>query len=149
MLKRLKIFLEESLSQSVTENSDPHTIQLAAALLLVEVMHADHHIDQSERVTITQALKSLFDLDDEESSELLELAEKQAKDVISLHEYTSIINKSFDVTAKHMLLEKIWAVVFSDQDMDKYEEHLVRNIAELLYISHTDFIRIKHRVISS
>ncbi|MCW9023374.1 MAG: TerB family tellurite resistance protein [Gammaproteobacteria bacterium] len=149
MLKRLKIFLEESLSQPVTENSDPHTIQLAAALLLVEVMHADHQIDHSERVTITQALKSLFDLDDEESAELLELAEKQAKDVISLHEYTSIINKSFDVTTKHMLLEKIWAVVFSDQDMDKYEEHLVRNIAELLYISHTDFIRIKHRIISS
>ena len=76
------------------------------------------------------------------------LAENRAKDVISLHEYTSILNRSFDVSAKHKLLEKIWEVVFSDKDMNKYEEHLVRNIAELLYISHADFIRIKHLVVS-
>lgn len=149
MLKRIKMFLEDTLSNPVTAETDAHTIQIAAALLLVEVMHADHQVGSEEQTAIIHALKSIFDLDDEESTELLALAEGKASDVISLHEYTSIINKSFNMEAKHHLLEKIWQVVFADKKMDKYEEHLVRQIAELLYIGHPDFIRIKHRVIST
>ena len=42
-----------------------------------------------------------------------------------------------------MLIEQIWRIILADDDVDKYEEHLVRRIAELLYVSHRDFIRAK------
>ena len=34
-------------------------------------------------------------------------------------------------------------ILMADDEVDKYEEHLVRRIAELLYVSHRDYIRAK------
>ena len=146
MLKRIKAFIEGSLTVTEVSSSDPHTIQLAAAILLVEVMHADHQIDINEKQSICKGLANIFELTAEESAELLDIAEDRARGVVSLHEYTSIINQSFQVGEKLKLMEQIWRVVFSDKNMDKYEEHLVRRIADLLYISHTDYIKTRNKI---
>jgi len=38
----------------------------------------------------------------------------------------------------------MWQVAFADDNLDRYEEHLIRKVAELTYVSHQDFIRLKH-----
>ena len=40
----------------------------------------------------------------------------------------------------------LWQVALADRGLDKHEDHLVRRIAELLYVSHSDLIRIRNRV---
>ena len=40
----------------------------------------------------------------------------------------------------------LWQVALADSRLDKHEDHLVRRIAELLYVSHSDLIRIRNRV---
>jgi uncharacterized tellurite resistance protein B-like protein len=39
----------------------------------------------------------------------------------------------------------MWQVAFSDDHLDKYEEHLIRKVADLLYVSHSDLMRMKHQ----
>jgi len=118
-------------------------IRLAAAVLFVEVMHADHKIDKREQQIVRQALQESFSLSSHEADDLLQLAEERVKNVTSLHEFTSLLHGRLTNEEKVMLLEQIWRVVLADNDVDKYEEHLVRRIAELLYIKHSDYIRAK------
>ncbi len=145
MLTRVKSFFDRILNESGTIMHAADDIQLAAALLLIEVMHADHEIDDREKDAVMAALKNIFELTDEEAGEVFEIAEDHAKDMISLQQYTSILNRTLEPAEKLTLLEQIWRVVFSDDELDRYEEHLVRQIAELLYIRHSDFILARCR----
>ena len=145
MLSKVKSFFDGILNDPGTVLRDVDDIQLAAALLLIEVMHADHEIDDREKIAVINALKKIFGLSDEEAKDVFEIAEERAKDMISLQQYTSILNRTLEPAEKLTLLEQIWRVVFSDDELDRYEEHLVRQIAELLYIRHSDFILARLR----
>jgi len=145
MLTRVKSFFDKILNEPGTVLNTADEIRLAAALLLIEVMHADHEIDDREKDAVMAGLKKIFELTDEETVDVFKIAEDRAKDMISLQQYTSILNRTLEPTEKLNLLEQIWRVVFSDDVMDKYEEHLVRQIAELLYIRHSDFILARCR----
>lgn len=145
MLDKIKLFIGKMLDESETLTDLSNDVQLAAALLLVEVMNADDEIDKRERNAVQSGLKNFFELTDEKTREVFEIAEDRAKDVIPLQRYTSILNKALEPEAKLKLLEQIWRVVFSDDELDKYEESLVRQIAELLYIRHSDFIFARQR----
>ena len=118
-------------------------IRMAAAVLFVEVMHADHQVDKRERQIVMRALLESFSLSRKDAEELLQQAEERVKDVTSLHEFTSLLHSRLSNEEKVMLIEQIWRIILADDDVDKYEEHLVRRIAELLYVSHRDFIRAK------
>jgi uncharacterized tellurite resistance protein B-like protein len=37
----------------------------------------------------------------------------------------------------------LWSVAYADDKLDRYEEYYVRKIADLLYISHSDYIKAK------
>ncbi|MDX1811364.1 MAG: TerB family tellurite resistance protein, partial [Gammaproteobacteria bacterium] len=65
------------------------------------------------------------------------------------YEFTSLINNGFSPEEKVKIIELMWQVAYSDKELEKYEEALVRKIADLLYVPHTAFIAAKHRVISS
>jgi uncharacterized tellurite resistance protein B-like protein len=129
--------------KSVTGADKQQLIRLAAAILFVEVMHADHKVDKREQQVVRQALQESFSLTRYEADELQLLAEERVKDVTSLHEFTSLLHGRLTNEEKVMLLEQIWRVALADNNVDKYEEHLVRRIAELLYIKHGDYIRAK------
>ena len=116
---------------------------MAAAVLFVEVMHADHQVDKRERQIVMRALLESFSLSRKDAEELLQQAEERVKDVTSLHEFTSLLHSRLSNEEKVMLVEQIWRIILADNDVDKYEEHLVRRIAELLYVSHRDYIRAK------
>ena len=43
------------------------------------------------------------------------------------------------------MVEYLWAVAFADENVDKHEEYLVRKIANLIGVSHKEFIKAKLR----
>ena len=73
-------------------------------------------------------------------------AEAQASQATSLYEFTRLINDEYDYDEKLRLIENMWRIAFSDDELDKYEEHLIRKVSELIYVSHSDFIRLKLKV---
>ncbi len=145
MITTIRKLLNKSAARdkSMSSVDKQELIRMAAAVLFVEVMHADHKVDKRERQIVKRALLESFSLSRQDAEELLQQAEDRVKDVTSLHEFTSLLHSRLSNEEKVMLIEQIWRIILADDDVDKYEEHLVRRIAELLYVSHRDFIRAK------
>ena len=124
-----------------------HACRIAGAALLVEVSRADHDVTPVERVAIERALRRVFDLDPAAAAEVYREAERHADEATSLYEFTRLINDHFQPAEKENLIELLWFVAFCDGELDKYEEHLVRRVADLVYVPHGAFIRAKHRAL--
>ena len=132
-----------SVDVQIAEKPSP---ELAAAALLVEVARADYHVDDDEEQTIGALLQQTLGLSAEEVESLIELAHEHSQDAVGLHPFTSVVHDRFDAEEKVVLFECLWRVAYADGKIDKYEEHMLRRIAELLHVSHRDFIRTKLRV---
>ncbi len=115
----------------------------ACSALLIEVAFADKIFDESEISSLKDSLKETYGLEDEIINELIIDAERTVDDSTSLYEYTRVVNDEFTYSDKLELLTRIWKLAFADGNLDKYEDHLIRKISDLIHISHSDFIRIK------
>jgi uncharacterized tellurite resistance protein B-like protein len=110
------------------------------------MMRADTHISEDERRTVTDAIRSKFKLTKEETEDVLQLAEDKIWESTGYFEFTSLMNKGFSYKQKVRVIEHLWEVAFADTILDKHEEYMVRKIADLIYVSHKDFIDAKLRV---
>ncbi|MDH3314777.1 MAG: TerB family tellurite resistance protein [Gammaproteobacteria bacterium] len=146
MLKAVRDFFEKNVAASIGDKNErqrEHAFQLATAALLMEISRADREIDPSEREAVVRAVKKAFELDHEETKVLVELAEQEAEEAISLYEFTRLINENFDHGQKQHVVEMLWQVAFADGHADEYEVHLIRRIADLMHVPHRGFIRAK------
>lgn len=148
MLKALTDLFDTALSSKVepAAESREHGIQLATALLLVEVARADYETDLTEDDEIVALLRASFALDDEELALLVAEARAESDHVASLQAFTRTLHEQLSVGEKHRVIEMLWRVAFADLHLDKHEDHLVRKVAGLLYVSHSDLIRIRNKV---
>ena len=128
------------------ETIDEEKISLldkACSALLIEVAFADKIFNESEIISLKDSLKETYNLQDDMINELIDDAEKTVEESTSLYEYTRVVNDEFSYTDKLELLSRLWKLAFADGSLDKYEDHLIRKISDLIHISHSDFIRIK------
>lgn len=144
MLSEIKAFFEKSMSADAEGDLD-HKLQLATAALLIEMTKQDDQIDSVEVDTVKQVLVTHFDLTVSECEDLFALAEKEAADAVGYYQFTSLIAKQWTQTQKVQIIEFLWCVAYADQKLDALEEHMVRKISDLIYVSHKDFIQAKHR----
>lgn len=142
MLAKIKQFFSEQLSPG-DERSPEQAIQLAAAALMIELSRADFQQQPEEQAAIEAALNSKFTLDAQQMAELIQLAELEAREATSLYQFTRLINDHYSPGQKFKLVTALWEVAFADGDLSKYEDHLIRKIAELIYLPHNEFIRAK------
>ena len=124
-------------------------VELAAAVLMIEISLADSAIDNEELAVIKTTLVNHFNIAAGQVEELIELARREVDLAVSLHDFTRLLNENLDPAEKIRVIESLWKVAFADAVLDKYEEYYIRKIADLLYISHKDYIRTKHRVADS
>ena len=147
MLKELREILNKTLAGSEEGSDDrDHAIRLATATLLVEVVRADYEEDLAEDKAVFGQLKRFFDLPEDETKLLVEEAEREADHSVSLQSFTRVLHETLTVQEKHAVIEMLWRVALADSVLDKHEDHLVRKVAGLLYISHSDLIRIRNNV---
>ena len=151
MLKSLIEFFESSTGEpsGQTGAAVDNRVELAAAVLMIEISLADSSIDDHELAVIKQALVDRFNIAVAQVDELIDLARREVDHAVSLHDFTRMLNDNLDASEKIQVIELLWQVAFADAVLDKYEEYYIRKIADLLYISHKDYIRTKHRVADS
>lgn len=142
--------LFESTATAATDAAEAaereHGYHVATAALLVEMIRADYQVKPEEYEAVLRALAAAFDdLSADETRDLLARAEVRADDATSLYEFTQHINRHFDHEQKAHVVELLWRVAYADGNLDKYEEHLVRRIADLIHVPHSVFIRMKHK----
>ena len=122
-----------------------HALRIATATLLIEISRADFHEQESEIKMMRQLLLEQFDLGDSELDELMQQASERADKLVSLQHITRLLNEQLDQDMKIRVVEMMWQVVYADGVKDHYEEHLIRQVAELLYVSHAAFIQARHK----
>lgn len=119
------------------------------AVLLIEIARADHTIDQPERQAIREALAGASTLSASELDELIDAALREAEGTVSLHAHVKQLNDALDKAAKVSLIEQMWRVALADGDIDRYEEHMIRKLSDLLYLKHRDFMQAKLRILEA
>ena len=127
--------------ESEVESKD-NSIQKSICSLMIEVAYADNQLDESELKAMAHSLNEL-DIEEEEIQEIVDATLAKSKESISFYEHTRILNDQLDYDQKKEVLNSVWAIAFADGEMDKHEEHLIRRIADLLYLNHKDFINAK------
>ena len=142
MLKKIsKIF-----KKKVTETPDEEnlsSISKACSSLLIEVALSDKDFDEEEITSMKEILKTTHGISDETINELVSNAKQTVDESTSLYNYTREVNNNFSYDDKLLLLQSLWDIAYADGNVDKYEEHLIRKISDLIYISHSDFIQAK------
>ncbi len=143
MLHTIKRFFETKVKSEDSGEPEEHQLQLAAAALLFEVSRSDFSTDEEERNRIRDLIESQFDLSQEETHTLMNLAEQQANQATSLHGFTSLINANWSLEQRVRLIEFMWDVAYADEHLDAHELHLMRKIGSLLYIPHKQLVAAK------
>jgi uncharacterized tellurite resistance protein B-like protein len=136
MLKTLKDLFDSLLppTPDATPDCTEHTLQLATAVMLVEVMRADAGFHPEERQAVLAALRDRFALSEDEAQRLSELAETTARQATDLFAFTSCINERFDMAHKLVMIEQMWRVAYADGQLGAHERHVMWRIADLLHV---------------
>ena len=145
MLRTLKDLFNSVAPLGAGGARNEHSLQLATAVLLVEVMRADPQVGPQERLAVVAALRQKFALADDELSRLVELAEQTVRTASDFHQFTSVINDGFSQEQKIRIVEYMWQVAYSDGHLDAHENHLISKVAGLLHVTHGEYISAKLR----
>ena len=122
---------------------DDKTSTKACIALLLETSMADEILDESELMALKNTLQKDFQINEDEIDELIDLAKENVEDSNSLYEFTRDINDNLDAAERVKLIESMWKIAYADGNIDKYEEHIIRKVSNLIYVAHSDFIKAK------
>jgi uncharacterized tellurite resistance protein B-like protein len=117
-----------------TPAGEDHLLQLATAVMLVEVMRSDATFHDEERLAVLAALRDKFSLTADEAARLAELAVTTAHAATDLYAFTSRINERFEMPQKLKMIEHMWRVAYADGHLSAHERHVMWRIADLLHI---------------
>jgi uncharacterized tellurite resistance protein B-like protein len=142
VISRLRQFLDGARAPAVRE--DPAArVRLAVAGLLVEIARADHDEHAVEHAAITGLVARHFGLETPAAEELLREARAAVEDSVSLREFTAPLHESLTYADKQRIIGMLWDVALEDRTLDKYEDYLIGKVAELLYVTRGDVMRLK------
>lgn len=149
MLRTIKEFVESLLTapeQTATPERREQALRLATTALMFEIARADATVSEVEERAIAATVTRVFGLSEGETRRLLGQADARADEAVSLYEFTRVLNDHLDRDERTHVIELLWQVAHADARIDKYEEYFVRKIADLLHVSHGDFIRTRLKV---
>jgi uncharacterized tellurite resistance protein B-like protein len=146
MLKALKEIVR-NLTVAPDAATGRHSVELAVVALLLEIGRADHSIAQEELASVVQSAAAVFGITEAESNALIDVAGPAVEASVSMFEFTEVLNRELDPARKKEILRALWRVAQADGRIDHYEEYYLRKVADLLHLSHRDFISAKLAVL--
>ena len=141
MFEKLKKIFETNNSEI---NSVDDTLISYLVSLFVEVSRVDYKIDEREINFIIEILAKEFNFNLDLIKEKLNIV-RTSERLIGYHPITKYLNENFDINFKKKVILGLWKIAFINNDLDKYEDHLVRKVSDLLYISHSDNILLRNK----
>ncbi|PWW36918.1 putative tellurite resistance protein B-like protein [Idiomarina loihiensis] len=151
MLKALQNFFQNTTAaeQASLNKADGMSDNAFLSLVLMtEISLADGKLSDEERQHLLYELEHEYDIKGEQAESAIKKAVKTVKEAASLYEFTAQL-KALVYEKRVELLESLWVVAYADGELDPYEESMLRKLADLLYISHADYIKTKLKVMDS
>lgn len=141
MIKKLLDLIIPSQNDSKEIDNKKH-IHVCCLALLIEVAKSDAEFSEVELKKIRSMAYEQFSLPISEDA--FDLAKNVSEDSTSVFEFTSVINEHYSSDEKFHLILAMWRVAYADGEIDKYEEHLIRKVSDLIYLPHVKFMETKH-----
>lgn len=145
MLSSIRNFFDSQIGGAPAQDKESHSIGLATAALLVEMVRIDGETTEAERAAVHRAIRAKFSLSDQEADALIELAEEEMRQATDYYQFTSLINRRFSQAQKERVIELMWRVAYADAVIGAHEQHLLRKIASLLHVPDSAYIAAKLR----
>ena len=144
MLKAIRDFFDLNLAPSDKPAGKRHTLELATATLLAEVMRLEG-VEPAEREVVLAAVQKQFGLSPDQAAELVRLAEEEARTAHDYYQFTSLVRAQYSQADREAIVELLWRIAYADATLSGHEEHVIRKIADLLYVQHSAYIAAKMR----
>lgn len=122
-------------------------IQIASCVILLEVAKFDFDFSSIEKETTKAILKNEFAIPEDAIEDLMKISEEKREDSVDLWEFTNVINQNFSREEKIKIIEAAWKIIYADDKLDKYENHYVHVLADLLRLRHDELIDAKLNVL--
>ncbi|AEE23670.1 hypothetical protein Glaag_2730 [Glaciecola sp. 4H-3-7+YE-5] len=142
MLSKLVNWFEEKTRQDEQAGRES-SHEVATAVLLYELMRADGDFSAEEQNAYEHILRTRFTLDDTQLTELLDLTKDKAAQAVDFSQFTRVINDTCTPEQRRGIIDGLWKIAYADDVLDPEEEHMIRRVADLLYVSHSQFIQSK------
>ncbi|QOL26035.1 TerB family tellurite resistance protein [Thalassotalea sp. LPB0316] len=149
MLAKIKSFFEQLNTVAQDTETTSISLELACAVLLCEVMRADHQVDTTEEQAIKQMLQQHFHLNIEQVDDVMCQALSHSDEANDLYFFTSKINKQCDINQKIHIVELLWQLAYADGEVASIEHHIIRKIADLLHLRHHEYISAKTNALTT
>ena len=114
------------------------------ASLLIHAAKIDENYSQKEKEIIKKTLIKLG-ADISNLEDIITKAEEVENNSIQLLEFTKEA-KNLEEEDKLILIEALWTIVYSDENVDMYEANLMRRLSGLLYLNKKVVGDIKEKI---
>ncbi len=148
MLNKIAKFFNDLHQDALTE-PDELTIEMACTVLLCEVMRADGLLDANEQAMLSKTIAEQFSLNSQEVNQLIAQAIELSEHAVDFHRFTSTLNQHYSAAEKTKLVTLLWQLALADGKVASIEEHTIRKIADLLHLSHAEYIQAKNTLLSN
>ncbi len=148
MLESIRSFFSTTMvpDEAASEEDQGADLRLAACALMLELAHADNDFTVDERSHLESVVRRHFGLDGTEAERLLELADEERARAVDLWQFTSLIAENYSLGQKMVLMEILWGLVFSDGELARHEDYLMRKICHLLRLEPGYLAQSRRRV---
>lgn len=144
MLSKIQRFFENAINQQHIDTDDV-SLDIACAVLLIEVMKADGLMTSDEQEHVATALTKHFPLTPIEVDDLINQALALSESANDFYQFTSVLNKQYSPQQKVHMVELLWQLALSDGELAAIEQHVIRKIADLLHLRHGEYIQAKSK----
>ena len=120
---------------------------IGIAALLIHAAKIDEIYSEKEKKIILSFVEN--NLDNKNSTDkIMQEAEKLEENSNQLLNYTRIIKDS-SVKIKSEIIEQLWKILISDNNVDLYESNLMRRICGLIYVPDKICAEIKLKLLNN
>ena len=143
MLSQLSLFFKSLTISSEQQQQEPLSLELACAVLLSEVMRADGQLSKDEQDKLISIMQDEFTLSTVEISEILVKAIELSENATDFYQFTKKLNQHYSLEQKMQIVSLLWQVAYADGELASIEQHIIRKIADLLHLNHSEYIQVK------
>jgi len=131
-------------SKNKDNKSDKDSLHVKTAALLIYAAKIDENYSDIEKKIIKTTLINLG-VNEENLEKVFKEAEKIESNSNQILEFTKEIKNS-DENFKIKIIETLWNIIYSDNNLDMYESNFMRRLTGLLYLDDKIVGNIKEKI---
>ena len=116
------------------------TLPMAVAALMVQVVASNEHLEEAELQRTVTAIQEVLDISESDAAALISDAQEPPTTPMALRTLTDELKKDMTIEARISFIKQLWHIAHADGRADKFEEHDIQEIAQLLEVPYKELV---------